>query len=138
MWPSVCGSLRLRETLRLNASDRPTFFFFLDWPRSLRRRREREMVVRVCCKAGRVPQHVLSQAGPRSGGAVLRRDRRAAWGPLASLPGGGRAESEGGGERELDLEDILKRGKEESASFVFSFDEDEDDAVDWMDAHFEG
>ena len=54
------------------------------------------------------------------------------------MPGGGRAESEGGGERELDLEDILKRGKEESASFVFSFDEDEDDAVDWMDAHFEG
>lgn len=56
------------------------------------------------------------------------------------MPGGGRAESEGGGERELDLEDILKRGKEESASFVFSFDEDEDedDAGDWMDAHFEG
>ena len=97
------------------------------------------MVVRVCCKAGRVLQQAdLSQAGPRSGGGVLRRDRRAAWGPLASLPGGGRAESEGGGER--DLEDILKRGKEESASFVFSFDEDEDedDAGDWMDAHFEG
>ncbi|QDZ18764.1 Rhodanese domain-containing protein [Chloropicon primus] len=89
------------------------------------------MVGRGRRAGGRGAAGVMVPVLPRVGGH--RHLRRTGSSTVSALPPEG-----GGREREVDLESLLRQGREESEDFVFSFDEDDvRDDLDWIDSKFE-